>query len=172
MTPDDPNVINPGPPDQPIDPARYAWPTVELDPVDQMRILAAGLPHAAANETVFDADFDRVWSFISDLEQNTPRFEGTVGRVQILERAGDKLVLNVKGPLPAASPWVRFEVVLRPGWCLMRSRLGDVGMAARPEDEGHTRFFHFEGSALLGRLVKPLFAWNIRRDFVKLRRLI
>jgi len=172
MTPDDPNEMNPDTPDRPIEAARYAWPTVELDPVDQMRILAAGLPHAAANETVFDANFDRVWSFIADLEQNTARFEASVSRIKILERSGDRIVLDAKGPLSVASPWIRFDVVLRPGWCLMRSRLGEVGMAARPEDEERTRFFHFEGSALLGRVIKPLFAWNIRRDFVKLRKLI
>lgn len=158
--------------DAPIAAARYAWPTSSLDPVVRMRALAAGLPHAATDETLFDADFERVWDFVADLEHSTPLYEGVVGRARIVDRDGDRLVLEVKGPVPAITPWQRFDVVLRPGWCLMRSRLGDVGMAARPEPDGRTRFFHFEGSPLLGRLVKPYFAWNIRQDFRRLARLL
>ena len=167
----------------PLDAARYAWPTASLDPVERMRVLAAGLPHVAANETVFDVGFDRLWSFIADLETNTPRFEAAVGHAQVLERhpedaslvpvgapPGERLVLDTRGPL--FGPRMRFDVVLRPGWCLMSTRLGQVGMAARPEDAGRTRFFHFEGSAVLGRLLKPVFAWNIRQDFRKLRGLL
>ena len=156
----------------PIDAARYAWPTAELDPVARMRALSAGMPHVATNETVFDADFDRVWELIADFEQYTHQFEASVGRTKIVERDGERLVLHVKGPIPALTPWQRFDVVLRPGWCLMSSKIGHVGMAARPEGEGRTRYFHFEGSALLGRLVKPLFAWNIRQDFRKMNGLL
>jgi len=43
---------------------------------------------------------------------------------------------------------------------------------ARPEPNGRTCLFHFEGSALFGRLVKPAFAWNIRRDFQRLTSLL
>ena len=39
---------------------------------------------------------------------------------------------------------MRFEVELRDGWCLMRSRLYLVGMAATPLGE-RTRFVHLEG---------------------------
>ncbi|MEM9175961.1 MAG: hypothetical protein AAGC67_12070 [Myxococcota bacterium] len=158
--------------DSPIEAGRYAWPDVDLDPVERMRALTAGLPHVAADETVLEADFDRVWAVIEDFERFTPRIEAAVGRVRILEREGERIVLLAKGPLPSLSPWQRFDVVLRPGWCLMASRLGDIGMAARPEGPGRTRFFHFEGSALFGRLVKPLFAWNIRQDFRKIRGLL
>jgi hypothetical protein len=148
----------------------FAWPQAELDPVARMRALAAARPHVAANETLFDVPFDRLWSFVSDFENNTPRFEATVGRARILERSGDRLRLETRGPLPG--PWMRFDVVLRPGWCLMRSKLGEIGMAARAEGEASTRFFHFEGSAMLGRVVRPLFAWNIKQDFKKLRALL
>ena len=156
----------------PIDVARYAWPTAELDPVDRMRALAAGLPHVATNETVFEAGFDRVWALVSDFEQYTAQIEAAVGAAKVVSRTGDRLVLHVKGPVPALSRWQRFDVVVRPGWCLMASRLGDIGMAARPEGDGRTRFFHFEGAALLGRLGKPLFAWNIRQDFRKMNDLL
>ena len=156
----------------PIDVDRYAWPTAELDPVARMRALAAGLPHVAKNETVFEAGFDRVWTLVSDFEQYTARVEAAVGAVKVVSRDGERLVLDVKGPIPLRSCGPRFDVVLRPGWCLMSSRLGDIGMAARPEGEGRTRYFHFEGSSLLGRLVKPVFAWNIRQDFRKMNGLL
>ena len=54
----------------------------------------------------------------------------------------------------------------------MVSSIGEIGMAARPESETATRFAHFEGSTRLGRLARPLFSWNIRQDFRKLRRLL
>lgn len=168
--------------ESPLDANAYAWPSAPLDPVARLRALAAGLPHVAIDETVFDVEFDRMWSFIEDFEQNTPRFEGAVGRARIIERRpepgndtkgespGERIVLDAKGPL--SGPWIRFDVVLRPGWCLMSSRFGDVGMAARPEPDGRTRFVHFEGTALTGGILKPIFAWNIRQDFRRLRRLL
>lgn len=156
--------------ERPIDATAFAWPHVELEPVARMRALAAALPHVAVDETVFDVPFDQLWTFIADLEANTARFEGTVSRARIVERDGDRLQLDARSPI--GGPWLRFSVVLRPGWCLMRSRLGEVGMAARPEGPTTTRFIHFEGSALLGRLVRPLFAWNIRQDFRRLRTLL
>ena len=48
-----------------------------------------------------------------------------------------------------------FEVILKPGWCLMQSRLVIGGLAATPEDGG-TRFagcgtLRLPGSRLLAR---------------------
>ena len=54
-------------PDHPIEIDHYAWPIATLDPVARMRALAAGLPNAAINETVFDVDFERFWPYIEDL---------------------------------------------------------------------------------------------------------
>jgi hypothetical protein len=171
MSPEDPQ--SPRPSDSqstPIEETCYAWPDAEIDPVMRMRALAAGLPHVAADEAVFDRSFERVWSFLTDFEVTTPLFEGVVGRARILERRGERLTIETQSPL--LGPWTRFDVVLRPGWCLMQSRLGQVGMAARPEGPSATRFFHFEGSPALGRMLRPFFAWNIRQDFRRLRRLL
>ncbi len=163
--------------DRPLAVDHYAWPAAELDPVARMRALSAGLPHAATGEAVFEARFDVLWRFITDFERSTPRFEGTVGRIRVLERsasadAPDAETLRLEAKGPVSGPWQRFDVVLRPGWCLMQSRLGQVGMAARPENEATTRFFHFEGTRRLGRLARPLFAWNIRQDLRRLRNLL
>jgi hypothetical protein len=170
----------------PIDPTRIEWPTARLDPVARMRALASALPHVAIDETVFDVEFDRLWQYVSDLEHSTPQYEAAVSRARVLSRhpetppvsddpetdgatppTGERIELETRAPF--GGPWMRFDVVLRPGWCLMRSRFGEVGMAARPEAPGRTRFIHFEGARWLGRLGRPLFAWNIRQDFRKLR---
>ena len=50
----------------------------------------------------------------------------------------------------------RFDVVLRPGWCLMQSRFLTGGMAAVP-DAGGTRFAFPGGLRLPGiRLLDPV----------------
>lgn len=171
MSADDPQPPDfPASQSPPIDAERYAWPDAEIDPVMRMRLLAAGLPHVATDEAVFDRPFERVWSFLTDFEVTTPLFEGVVGRARILERRGERLTIETQSPL--LGPWTRFDVVLRPGFCLMQSRIGQVGMAARPEGPTTTRFFHFEGSPALGRMLRPFFAWNIRQDFRRLRRLL
>ncbi len=134
-----------------------------------MRALAANLPHVAIDEAVFDAPFDRFWSFVEDFESNTARIEGSVSQLKILERNGDRLRLNVRSPIGL---WHEFGVVLRPGFCVMQGRFGQVGMAARPEGETQTRYFHFEGARMLGRFARPFFAWNIRQDFRRIRSLL
>jgi hypothetical protein len=154
--------------DDPIEVARYAWPTVSLDPVAKMRALAAALPHAAVDETIFDVPFERFWSFIEDLEHNTALYEGAVKRLRILDRDGESLRLEARSPIGL---WIPFDCVLRSGWCIMRSKSGQIGMAAHPENANQTRFFHFEANSSFGRLTRPFFAWNIRGDFRRLRRI-
>ncbi len=150
-----------------IEAERYEWPTAELDPVSKMRVLAAGLPHVAIDETVFDVPFDAFWTFIEDLETNIPRFEGGVSRLRIISREGETMRLDARTPLGI---WVRFDCVLRSGWMVMQSKAGQVGLAACPEGPNQTRFFHFERSTgRLGRFTRPFFAWNIRQDFRRLR---
>lgn len=155
--------------DAPIELDRYAWPMVTLDPVARMRALAAGLPNAAIDETVFDVDFERFWHYIEDLENSTPRYEGAVNSLRILDRHGEQIRLEARSPIGL---WVAFDCVLRSGWCIMRSDSGQIGMAAHPESPNQTRFIHFECSSLFGRLARPLFAWNIRNDFRRLRKLL
>jgi hypothetical protein len=155
--------------EEPIEAARFAWPDADLDPVARMWALAAALPHCAIRETVLDAPFDRVWDFISDFEASTPRYEGAVTRLEVLEHFDEGLRIRSK---MITGFWIEADVVLRPGWCLMESRFGHIGMAARPEDATRTRFVHFEGSTLLSRILKPYFHWNIGGDFRRLNALL
>lgn len=152
-----------------IDPTLFDWPNAQLDPVEKMRILAAGLPHVAIAETVFETDFDRFWDFIANLEHSTPLYEGAVSRLRVLDRDEDRLRIE-SSLIPGL--WTESKMVLRRGWCLMSSRWGNVGMAARAEGPGRTRFVHFEGVQHFRRLLRPLLRRNIEGDFKRLRSLL
>jgi hypothetical protein len=156
-------------PNDPIEIDTYAWPTVELDPIAKMKAIAAALPHVAADEASFETPFERFWAYLVDFERNTARIEGTVRDTRILERHGDRLRLEARSII---GRWDEFDVVLREGWCLMQSASGQIGMAARPEGPTRTRYYHFEGSPTLGRFARPFFAWNVRQDFKRLKRLL
>jgi len=147
-----------------------SWPRVELDPVAKLRALAAALPHVALEERLIEAPFARVWSFIDDLERGVPQFEGNVRRLRVMRREGERLWLESEGPLGLS---LRMQAVLRPGWCVMHTASGSaqIGMAARAEGPGRTRFAHFEGSRWLGRVGRPLFRGFVRRDLANLARL-
>lgn len=141
------------------------WPVVELDPVARLRALAAALPWVSLEECVIEAPFARVWSYIEDLEHGVPQFEGNVRRIEILSRDGERLALRSFAPGGFA---MQLDAVLRPGWCIMRSTFGEIGMAATPLGPAATRFAHFEGSRRLGRLARPLFRRFVRRDLARL----
>jgi hypothetical protein len=145
-----------------------AWPAIEVDPVARLRALAAALPWVSYEEAVIDAPFARVWSYIEDLERGVPRFEGNVRRIEILARDGERLALRSwsRGGLS-----MRLDAVLRPGWCVMRGALGEIGMAAAPAGAAATRFAHFEGSRRLGRIARPIFRRFVRRDLARLAEL-
>jgi hypothetical protein len=71
-----------------------------------------------------------------------------VGSLRILSREGERLTVSAR---TTGTPFtMRFEAELRDGWCLMRSRLYLVGMAAMPLGE-QTRYLHLEGPALPSR---------------------
>jgi hypothetical protein len=96
---------------------------------------------------------EQVWAVASDLERELPRCISTVREVRITHAEGDRLELMAFGTLGQRA---RFDVVLRPGWCLMRSRFVLGAMAAVPE-AGGTRFASLGGFRLPGaRLASPL----------------
>jgi hypothetical protein len=145
--------------------AGVSWPTANLDPVTRLRVLATALPHVSFEERVIEAPFERTWAYIDDLEGGVPQFEGNVKRIEVLRRDGERVECISHGPLGFTQ---HIHAVLRPGWCVMRSRLGDIGMAATPLGEGVTRFAHFEGSRWLGRAARPLFRRFVRQDLARL----
>lgn len=140
-----------------------SWPVADLDPIRRLRILAAAVPGAVVAETWIDAPFDEVWAVAADLEAELPRYLPDVRSFTVVRRDGEELVARAQG---YAGLRARFDVVLRPGWCVMRSRFLLGGMAATVDGEG-TRFAFLGGVhipaqrlaaptlAALGRLAAP-----------------
>jgi hypothetical protein len=146
-----------------------SWPTVELDNVTRLKILAAARPHLRFAETLVAAPFDRVWSIVGDMEQGTPRFETGIENVRIVEQDGSRLRLEAAGRV---GPAMTLHAELRPGWCLMWSGPLEIGMAATATEDGAaTRLAHFEGVRGAGVLLAPLFWWKIRRELREMSRL-
>jgi hypothetical protein len=123
-----------------------AWPLAELGPVHRLRVLAGALPGTGAAELVIPAAYERVWATVSDLEQALPKLITDIKDCRVRSAEGDRLEMAVRGHLGQRAT---FEVVLRPGWCFMRSRLLVGGMAAVAEGDG-TRLAFLGGSHLLG----------------------
>ncbi|MCC9309507.1 hypothetical protein LN042_20900 [Kitasatospora sp. RB6PN24] len=130
------------------------WIVAELDPVRRLRVLAAAVPGAVRHrEIVLPVPVDRVWAVASDLERELPRLLTTVRGFRFTGGEGERLRAHAVGRFGQRAD---FDVVLRPGWCLMRSRFVLGAMAAVPEGEG-TRFATLGGFRLPGaRLLSPL----------------
>lgn len=141
------------------------WPTVELRPLDRLRVMARVLPGVWMEERVIDAPFDDVWAFVSDLER-APEFDTDLHSVKVVSQEADRLKIKVRADVfGLAMPPTPVAVELREGWCWMRSPLYVVGMAAAPEGD-RTRFGHLEGVPLHGSpsvqaLQRPI-AWVSR----------
>jgi len=125
------------------------WPVAGFDPVRRLRVIAATTPGASIQETVIGAPLEAVWAVAADLEGELQHWlfpDIRAIKVTPSTPGSDRLVALALG---YSGLRARFDVVLRPGWCLMQSRFILGGMAATEED-GATRF------ALLGGIRKPL----------------
>lgn len=123
-----------------------SWPVADLDTIRRLRILATAVPGAVVAETLIDASFEQTWAVAADLERELPRYLVDVRSVRITRReaaadAGERLEAYFRG---YAGLRGRFDIVLRPGWCVMRSRFLLGGMAAVSEGE-RTRFAFLGG---------------------------
>lgn len=130
-----------------------------------MRVLAASIPGVTYAEAHLDIPFEQVWAYISDLESSMPALITDFRSFRITERAvsrGAEGEAESEVRLKAKAVGLlgnrgAFDVILKPGWCLMQSRLVIGGMAATPDGDG-TRFagcgaLRLPGSALLGKAV-------------------
>ncbi len=136
-----------------------SWPVAELDAVRRLRVIARSTPGSSFAEHLLDAPFDRVWALASDLENQLPVMITDIGSFTVTAAVGERLEARARSPLGLRA---RFDVVLRPGWCLMQSRFVLGGMAAVAE-EGGTRLAFFGGLRLpglgpAGRVLHPLTA--------------
>src|SRR5207237_4930589 len=111
----------PGPGRVPSEVDVMTWPTAELDPVRQLRVLAAVLPGVGLVERVLPAPFGSVWACIEDMETTVPTFDPLVTSLRIVRRDGERFVVHGRNRfVPGIT---RFDGELRPGWCWMQSRL-------------------------------------------------
>jgi len=105
------------------------WPVADLDPVRRMRVIAAATPGVAYAEKLIPAPFSAVWAAASDLERALPRMVTDLRSFEITSTRGEQLTARARGRL---GQHARFDVVLRPGWCVMQSRFliggGRLGM--------------------------------------------
>lgn len=124
------------------------WPVAELDPVRRLRVIAATTPGTSIHETVVAAPLESVWAVAADLENELPRWLFPDIRSITLTRTTDGNRPQARA-IGYSGLRARFDVVLRPGWCLMQSRFLLGGMAATDEG-GATRF------AVLGGFRGPL----------------
>ncbi len=130
-----------------------SWPVADFDPIRRLRVMAATTPGATLQETVVMAPLEEVWAVAEDLEVELPRWLfPDIRSVTVTATADrDRFVARALGHSGLRA---RFEVVLRPGWCLMQSRFLLGGMAAVDED-GATRFALLSGLRGPVRLVAP-----------------
>ena len=120
------------------------WPVGELDAIRRLRVLAAAVPGAAVAETTIDAPFERVWAVAADLENELPAYLPDVRSLRVTRADGERLEAHARG---YAGLRARFDIVLRPGWCVMRSRflLGGMAAVADTADADRTRFAFLTG---------------------------
>jgi hypothetical protein len=105
------------------------------DPVDRLRVLAAGLRAPLYAERRIGLPFEQVWTVIADLEGELPHLISFVRQFRVPPGDSERKTAQAVDVLGFRGP---FDVRLSPGWCLMQSRLVTMGMAATP-DGGGTR---------------------------------
>jgi hypothetical protein len=118
-----------------------SWPEAELDSIQRLRVLGASVPGAIVAEATLYAPFEQVWAVAADLEHELPTYLPDVRSFTITTHQGQHLEADARGYLALRA---RFDVVLRPGWCVMRSRFLLGGLAAVPNGE-QTRFAFLAG---------------------------
>lgn len=109
------------------------WPSVDLDPVRRLRVLAAALPGAVVVDRFLPIPIEPVWRVAADLEHQLPKYQPHVTQLAITAADGERMECLVRGH---AGLRARFQLVLRPGWCWMQSRYLYFGLAATPVDGG------------------------------------
>ncbi|MFI7007048.1 hypothetical protein [Streptomyces sp. NPDC050145] len=145
------------------------WPTAELDPVRRLKVIAAASGRPVYAERRFAFPVERVWAVASDLENELPLLvsglrsfavapAGEGGRAA----AGDRFEGRAVSALGHRE---RFDIVLRPGWCLMQSAVLGSGMAARADGDDGCLFAFYSslripGGQLADRVRAP---WSARR---------
>lgn len=112
------------------------WPVAELNPVQRLRVLAAGIPGAEIVERIIPAPVSDVWAILSDFEEGFGKVQVDMRNISVQERKGDRVTILARSRFGMRA---RLEGELRPGWCWLQSRLLIIGMAVTPAGTGSSR---------------------------------
>ncbi|MFE5710532.1 hypothetical protein ACFQ7J_06860 [Streptomyces sp. NPDC056501] len=107
----------------------YEMTAYEIDPVERLRIMAAGVRGTRVAEGVLPVPFEEVWAVMADLEGEFGRFQPDMRRVRVLRVAGDRVEALARSKYGFRAHLRGF---VRPGWCWLQSRFLIIGMAAAP----------------------------------------
>ncbi|MGW9371586.1 hypothetical protein ACWGVR_16410 [Streptomyces xanthophaeus] len=120
-------------------PLHSDWPEVELDPLRRLKVIASASKYPSYGERLFDVPVDRLWAVVSDLESELPHILPGLRSFTVAGSEKDRLTGRA---VSAVGHSEHFDVVLRPGWCLMQSK-ALVGAMAAVAEGGGTRFAFF-----------------------------
>ena len=112
------------------------WPSITLDPVRRLRVVAAGVRGAAVTERVVAADLAEVWAMLTDFEGGFTRVQPDMRQVRVLSSVTDRVELLATSRHGMRARLVGVE---RFGWCWLQSRFLIIAMAATQEATGGTR---------------------------------
>ncbi|WP_157063271.1 SRPBCC family protein [Luteipulveratus mongoliensis] len=124
------------------------WPVAELNSVQRLRALAAGVSGAIVLERVVDAGVDDVWAILADFEHGFTMVQPDMRSVEIEARDGDSVTLVARSHYGMRA---RLRGIARPGYCWLQSRFLVIAMAAAPEPGGGTRVALTGGVRVPGR---------------------
>ncbi|MFP3991083.1 hypothetical protein U9R90_27155 [Streptomyces sp. E11-3] len=136
------------------------WPTSDIDNVQRLHVMGAGVRGAHIVERVITAPLDEVWAVMSDLEGEFGRFQPDMRTVRVVRVEGDRVEAVARSRYGLRA---RFHGVLRPGWCWLQSRFLIIGMAAAPGPEG-TRVALTGGVRVPGRTA--IVPFGARRELI------
>ncbi|MEU3313383.1 hypothetical protein ABZ743_12065 [Streptomyces sp. NPDC006662] len=102
--------------------------TPNMDDVQRLHIMAAGVRGARVVERVLPAPFEEVWAAMSTLD-----FLPDLQRTRLLRAEGDRIELLARSTYGFRAHLRGFR---RPGWCWLQSRFLLVGLAAAPTPGG------------------------------------
>ncbi|EST36104.1 hypothetical protein M878_03110 [Streptomyces roseochromogenus subsp. oscitans DS 12.976] len=127
----------------------------------RLKVIASATGHPSFAERHYAVPLERLWSVASDLEHELPLIVTGLRSFSVTEADGERLSGEAVSVLGVRE---RFDVVLRPGWCLMQGKVLTSGMAATADGDG-CRFAFFTslrlpGGGVLDRLRGP---WSARR---------
>lgn len=149
-----------------------AWPTATLDGVRRLRVLAAVLPGVHLEEREVDLPFERVWTFLTDIERNVPRFDRNVASLRVTRRDANQLRIVARTPRGLKLP---FRVEIEEGfmWMQAPARTYVVGVAAHAIEARRTRYAHLEGVPYrVGELATARTVQHVTDDIEGMARLL